>query len=69
MGEKGVVERTFYGSAPPISYKKGGRIKGRTKIIRVHAGEVVLPKKEVKRLDKLIHSKTRRKNKIIRRKT
>ena len=64
MGDKSIVERTFQGSAPPISYKKGGRIK-RTRVIKVHSGEVVLPKKEVKRLEKLIHSKTRKK--IVRR--
>jgi hypothetical protein len=62
MGDKSVVERSIYGSAPPVSYKKGGRIK-KTRIIRVHAGEVVLPKKEVRRLDKLIHGKTRKRGK------
>lgn len=60
MGEKGAVEKTISGAAPPISYRKGGRVK-RTRTVKVHAGEVVLPKTEVKRLDKLIHSKTRKK--------
>ena len=61
MGDRSVVERTIYGSAPP--YSKGGKIATRKrngKLIRVHSGEVVLPRKEVKRLDKLIHSKKRK---------
>jgi hypothetical protein len=56
MGDRSVIERSIHGSAPPISYKKGGRIK-RIRIIKVHAGEVVLSKREVKNLDKLIHPK------------
>jgi hypothetical protein len=63
MGDRSVVQRTIYGSAPP--YSKGGRIstkKKKGKLIRVHSGEVVLPKKEVTKLEKLIHNK-RSKNK------
>ena len=62
MGEKGAVEKTISGAAPPISYRKGGRIK-RTGVVKVHAGEVVIPKKEIKRLERLIHGKTRKRSK------
>ena len=62
MSGKAVVDRVIYGTAPP--YSKGGRIygkKGKSKLIRVHAGEVVLPRKEVKNLEKILHKKKTRK--------
>jgi len=58
MGDRAVIERVNYGAAPP--YHKGGRIsgkRGKAKLIKVHTGEVVLPRKEVKNLEKLLHNK------------
>ena len=53
------------------SYKKGGVISGKSgesKIIKAHAGEVVLPEKTVKELRKLLNKKVTVTKKVIRKK-
>ena len=58
MTKRSMIDRSIQGSAPPISYKKGGRIRGRKpQLVKVHVGEVIVPKKDVKELERLIHGK------------